>query len=94
MRNFLNKVLSFVSWLWKRPETQEALTALQSGAWLELKEIAYTAIAEAKAGNFTSGEEKRNYAIQRIQAYLLNRTKSYPESVIRWIVEHSYQRFI
>lgn len=92
--NFINKVLGWFQWLWKRPETQEAFTALQQGVLSECREIATMAIAEAKAGNFTSGEEKMKYAIGRIQAYLLARSKSYPESVIRWLIEHLYQRFV
>ena len=90
---FLNRILNILKWAWARPEMKEALTALQQGIWIECQSIAFQAIAEAKAGNFTSGEEKRQYAIKRITDYLTARAKAYPKSVISWLVEHAYQRF-
>ena len=90
---FLNKILGWLKWVWKRPEVQEVLTEMQRKAWADLKEIAFTAIAEAKAGNFSSGDEKRTSAFNRIWAYSANKGQAYPKSIIYWIVEHAYQRF-
>lgn len=93
MKNFFSKVVGFFQWLWKRPEVQEALTALQQKAWEDLKAIAAQAIAEVKAGNFTNDEEKRKAAFNRIKSYAILRGKTYPDSIINWIIEHAYQRF-
>lgn len=90
---FLNKVLSFLQWMWKRPEVQEAYTALQATAWADLKDIAFQAIAEVKAGNFTDGTEKQKQAFNRIWAYTMNKGKPYPKWIINWVIEHAYARF-
>lgn len=94
MRNFLNKVLGALQWVWRRPEVQEVLTEMQKKAWADLKDISYQAIAEAKAGNLTSGESKRQEAYNRIWAYARNKGMDYPKSVINWCLEHAYQRFV
>lgn len=91
---FLNKVLSAMKWIWARPVVQELFTELQSKAWEDLKGIAITAVAESKAGNFTSGAEKQKAAFNRIRAFALNKGMSYPDSIINWLIEHSLQRFV
>ena len=90
---FLNKILSALQWLWKRPEVQEALTELQRRAWMDLKDIGMQAVAEAKSGNLSS-EEKRKQAFDRIKAYAQARIQTYPDSIIFWVIEHAYQRFL
>lgn len=90
---FLNKILSALKWLWARPEVQELFTELQTKAWADLKDISIQAIAEAKAGMFSSGEEKRKAAFKRIAMYAFNKGMKYPDSVINWTLEHAYQRF-
>lgn len=94
MQKFLSKLISVIKWIWQRPETKEALTALQAKVWADLKDIAYQAIAEAKAGNITSGEDKRRQAFDRISTYAKSKGMHYPESIINWLIEHAYARFI
>ena len=93
MRNFFNAILSAVHWLWKRPVVQEALTALQARAWADLKDIGIQAVAEAKAGNLTDAA-KRQQAFDRIKAYIVAKGQAYPDSIINWVIEHAYQRFV
>lgn len=93
MVKFLNKVLGVFKWMWQRPEVHEVLTEMQRKAWEDLREISFQAIAEVKAGEFTSGEEKRKAAYDRIWAYSMNKGKAYPKSVINWTIEHAYARF-
>ena len=93
MRKLLNKVLGVFQWIWKRPETQELLTAVQAKILADGKEIAQIAIAEVISGNFTSNDEKRKAAIGRIKNYLISRGKQYPDWAYNWLLEHVYARF-
>jgi hypothetical protein len=90
---FLNKIVSWFKEVLNRPEVKKIVNEIQEKAWADLKAIAFTAIAEAKAGNFSSGIEKRNAAFNRIKMYAYNKGKSYPDSLINWVIENAYQKF-